>query len=192
MKYVFEIEVRTDGDFSLEFVPVGMSHDDESYSFRREYNDRKIAIEDINSICSFLKSHMHTHRDYVREMWNDTIDRFIKALKESVESGHEYVSSYMSGNYDGTEFIFYTEYQYAKFKFRVTDEELKMIKGKRKLTEEEIKNAILSLYKEDKTYLTCKELPNRPGADCKIKGIGCENNNCPYHHNNRDEYEVLI
>ena len=61
-----------------------------------------------------------------------------------------------------------------------------------KLGDEEIKNDILSLYKEDKTYLTCKELPNRPGADCKIKGIGCENNNCPYHHNNRDEYEVLI
>lgn len=150
MKYVFEIEVRTDGDFSLEFVPVGMRHDDESYSFRREYNDREIAIEDINSICSFLKSHMHTHRDYVKEMWNNTIDEFIKYLKESVESDHEYVSELMSGNYDGTEFRFYTKEQYVKVGFYATDEEIELIKSNKKVTDEMIKEVILDLYRNNK------------------------------------------
>lgn len=150
MKYVFEIEVRTDGDFSLEFVPVGMRHDDYEYSFRREYNDRDIAVEDINSICSFLKSHMHSHRDYVKEMWNNTIDKFIKSVKNSEPNLLEYVSEWMSGNYDGTEFRFYTEEQYLEFGFCATDEEIEIIKNNKSITNEMIKEAIVDLYRNNK------------------------------------------
>lgn len=43
MKYIFEINIFTDGDFGLPFVPAGMKYDGEyNYSFRKEYTNRNL------------------------------------------------------------------------------------------------------------------------------------------------------
>lgn len=150
MKYAFKIGVYTDGDFYLKFVPCGMNYDGSyRYTFDKSYTNRDMAIEDISSICSFLKEQMSTSRDYVKESWNKCIDDFVKKLKESNEAEHITVEEYMTGNYDGTEFVFRAEPQYINCGFYVTDEEYEMIKNSSNgVTNDTIKKAVLNLFKK--------------------------------------------
>lgn len=149
MKYTFEINVYTDGDFYLQFVPCGMSYDGSyRYTFAKSYKNRDMAIEEISSICSFLKEQMKTSRDYVKENWNKCIDNFVKNLKESNEAEFRTVTECMSGNHDGTEFIFCAEPQYINCGFYVTDEEYEIIKeNSNGVTTDTIKKAVIELFK---------------------------------------------
>lgn len=149
MKYTFKINVYTDGDFYLQFVPCGMSYDSSyRYTFTKSYQNRDMAIEEINNICSVLKDQIKTSKYHVREDWNKCIDNFVKNLKESNETEFKTVTTYMSGNYDGTEFVFYAEPQYINCGFYVTDEEYEMIKENRNgVTTDMIKKAVLKLFK---------------------------------------------
>lgn len=150
MKYIFEINIFTDGDFGIPFVPAGMKYDGEyNYSFRKEYTNRNIAIESAIEICTFLKDYMETSRDNVKESWNSRINSFIRRLKESTESVHERVESYMGGNYEGTEWIFRAEPLSFDFSINVTDEEYRLIRSNRSIGYSEIKKAILELYNND-------------------------------------------
>lgn len=150
MRYIFKINVHTDGDFCLEFVPRGMSCDDDydRYYLEREYSNKETAIKNILEICNFLKKYMHTSRDYVKKSWDNCIDDFIESIMtEDVDEN--YISEYISGNYDGTKFVFYAEEEIVNIGFRVTDEELEMIKNyPNKLTEEELKDCFLDLIKK--------------------------------------------
>ena len=150
MKYIFEVNICTDGDFSFPFVPCGMEHCMyENYSFKKSYEDRDKAIEDIVNICSFLKEQMHTSRDYVREDWNECIDNFIKRLCASKKTVYEYVEECIGGNYDGTEFIFRVVPHSYKFEFRVTDEEYEMLrKNAYGVTIGMVKEAVMALFRE--------------------------------------------
>ena len=151
MKYIFKINVNTDGYFSLQYVPGGMKFDDcEHYNFKKEYNDRDTAIADIINICEFLKGQIRTPRDYVEQDWNDCVDNFVKKLKTSKEGLYERVEEYISGNYDGTEFIFYVEKEYFKCGFYVTDEEYALIKNNHKVTNGMVKEVVMALFKENK------------------------------------------
>lgn len=151
MKYVFNVKVNTDGDFSLPFVPSGMEYDgDCEYRFERSYYDRDNAIEDIINICEFLKEHILTCRDYVRTDWNYYIDRFVEKLKNSKEGLHERVEEYIGGNYDGTEFIFHVEKEYLNCGFFVTDEEYSIIKNNHRVTNSMVKAAVMTLFEENK------------------------------------------
>ena len=150
MKYIFEINIFTDGDFGLPFVPAGMKYDGEyNYSFRKEYTNRNIAIESAIEICTFLKEQISTHRETVKESWEYHTDEFIRNLKESTESAGERVESYMGGNYEGTEWIFRAEPRTFNFAIDLTDEELELILDVRqgnRIGYEDIKKAILELY----------------------------------------------
>lgn len=150
MKYILEIGIYTDGDFNLPFVPRGMMYVDEyTYIYKKTYDDRAIAVKDAVEICDFLKKQMDTSRDYVREDWNECVDNFMKNLKESKETEDEFVTSCMSGNYDGTKFAFYTEKQFVDFRLCVTVEEHKLISENRnRITDEMVKEAILALLKK--------------------------------------------
>lgn len=149
MNYIFEINVFTDGDFRLDFVPMGMeANDDYDYVYKKVYTDREYAIKDITNICTFLKEQIKTPRDYVKEEWNECIDNFINKLNLSEKAEYEFVGSYMDGNYDGTEFTFSTESLYYNCTFNITNEEAKMIKdSKAHVTRDMIKNAILDLFR---------------------------------------------
>jgi hypothetical protein len=150
MNYIFEINLYTDGDYSLPFVPCGMKYDgDYEYTFRKSYTDRDVAIKNIFSICSFLKENIHTSRDYIKKDWDNHIDHFITKLKTSNPSAPERVEEYMGGNYEGTEWVFKTEAQKIDCSFFVTDEEFEMIKkNDNHISRKDIKEAILSMFRK--------------------------------------------
>ena len=146
MRYRFEVNIYTDGDFGLPFVPRGMRYDgDYNYSFAEYYKNRETAIESVLRICQFLKEYMHTSRDYVKESWDRHIDNFVEALKNSDSSS---IYEYMGGNYEGTEFKFTSEELYINCGFHVNDEEHDLIKrDKNNVTNEMIKEAVMALFK---------------------------------------------
>lgn len=150
MKYIFKININTDGDFSLPFVPDGMVYGDYGdYTFEKHYNDRDKAVEDVLKICAFLKEHMHTHRDYLKEMWNNHIDNFVKNIKTSNAAEYEHIEECIYGNYEGTEFVFFSKEVYFDSGFYVTDEELEILKRNvNNVTRDTIKQAVLALFKE--------------------------------------------
>ena len=149
MRYIFEVNVYTDGDFGFQFVPRGMEFDgDCGYTLEKSYEDRDRAIKDITNICAFLKEQMDTDRDWVKEMFDRCVDDFVKRLYQSNKSEYKRVEEYMSGNYDGTKFIFRAEAQYIPCSFHVTDEEYAMMKASDKLvTNGMIKEAVLALFR---------------------------------------------
>lgn len=151
MKYIFKINICTDGDFSFPYVPRGMTFNGhENYEFDESFDDKNKAIKNILDICAFLKEQMYTSRDYVRESWNKCIDEFTKQLKESDNTEHNKISTYMYGNYDGTEISFYTEDDYIKCEFYATDEEIELIKNNHEgITNEMIKEVVLDLFRNN-------------------------------------------
>lgn len=149
MNYTFEINIQTDGDFILSFIPHGMQYDEEDYYLSKDYKDRETAINDIINICKFLKDQIRTHKDYIKSDWDYLIDSFIKSLQESNEDVDECIEEGIYGNYD-IEFMFYAVKQYFNCGFYVNDEELEILKND-KVTEEMVKSTILNLYtSEDK------------------------------------------
>lgn len=152
MKYIFKINIQTDGDFGFQFVPIGMTQ--ESYgwfSFERTYTDRVKAIEDVEEVCRFLRENIHTSRDSMVERWHTCIDNFLDSLRNSEASIEEYVEENIYGNYDGTEFIFRAAPNVVNFKFDVTDEEYARILDHRiNVKQEKVKAAILALYDDSK------------------------------------------
>lgn len=148
MQYIFQINVCTDGDFCLPFVPRKMRYDNGDYFFYESYNDRDRAIEDVLNICVFLKENIYTNRDYVKKLWDQCIDSFVERVKASETSADEEIIEYIGGNYDGTEFIFYVKPQHMKCEFAVTDEEYEMIKeNKNDVTYDMIKEIVLDLFR---------------------------------------------
>lgn len=152
MKYVFEIKIYTDGDFSFPYVPKGMTFDgDYRYELRKEYKDKERAIDDIEDICGFLFYRIKTNRDYLKRYWHECLTNFRDRLEAS-DNIHECITECMSGNYDGTEISFYTEDDYVEFGFYVSDEEMELIKNNHeKVTSEMIKKAVLDLFKDVKS-----------------------------------------
>lgn len=150
MKYIFEVNVYTDGDFGFQFVPRGMEFDEDcEYRLKKSYDDKDRAIQDITNICAFLKEQMNTDRDWVKEMFNECIDEFVNKIYKHDANTDTYIAEYMSGNYDGTEFIFRAEAQYINCGFHVTDEEYSMMKASDKLvTNGMVKEAVLALFRQ--------------------------------------------
>lgn len=178
MKYIFEVNVYTNGDFSLPFIPRGMIYDCEwGYSLRTSYTDRDNAINDILSICNFLKHNMKTDINYLKNRWGECIDSFINAIEESDSSQPQIIDEYMGGNYEGTEFKFYTEdIQYVNYTFKVTNEEYELIKNNEDITNEMIKEAIIDLYK----------------STTKIKFCDIKSEHIAIHFDNGDQLEKLV
>lgn len=151
MTYIFKININTDGDFCLPFVPRGMNYEDDYiYTFKKVYTKRDLAVEDVIDICSFLKENIFTSRDLMKERWDQCIDNFIKSLKESTNTLDEYVEECMGGNYEGTEFIFCAEPYCAHYRFYLTDEERELIQNnKDNVTVEMLKEALLTVYRNN-------------------------------------------
>lgn len=154
MKYIFKININTDGDFGFDFVPTGMIYDGfETFTFETDYPDIIIAKERIITICKFLKEHIRIpeFRDYVKKQWDECVDEFIeKIYKLDNPTSDEMVISDMSGNYAETEFYFYAKTEPVTIKmYDVTHEERELIKrNKDKVTSEMLKEAVLTLYRE--------------------------------------------
>ena len=149
MNYILTINLNTDDDYSLPFVPAGMTYDDCccSYSLEKNYNNRDEAIKDAIDICIFLKENIRTGRDYVKKNFDLHIDHFVDKLRESEFSVNEWIEEYMYGNYDGTEFIFRAKAKNINCSFFVTDEEYDLIsKNDKHVVNSEIKAAVLSLF----------------------------------------------
>lgn len=146
MKYQLKISINTDGDFYFPYVPCGMTCDGEKYHFQKEYRDRETAIRATHDICQFLKKHLTTSKDYVKKEIENFISVFETRLENSEESDNEYVSDYLGGNYNWTEFCFEAIPLYYKVSFKVTDEEAYQIQKRIwLLKDEDIKKAILDL-----------------------------------------------
>lgn len=148
MKYIFEINIQTDGDFGFRFVPTGMTQEScDWFSFERTYTDRFKAIEDVEEVCRFLRENIRTSRDSMVERWHTCIDNFLDSLRNSEASIDEYVEEHIYGNYDGTEFLFRAAPNVVNLKFDVTDEEYALIMDHRiNVKPEKVKSAILALY----------------------------------------------
>ena len=152
MKYIFEINIQTDGDFGFRFVPTGMTEENsEWYTFERSYIDRDKAIEDVGSICKFLRENVCAVRDSVIATWHCCIDNFLTELQNSEASVNECVETTADGNYYGTRFLFRAAPKIVNFKFDVTDEEYNKILDHRiNVKQARIKTAILALYDDSK------------------------------------------
>ena len=155
MKYIFTINIQTDGDFGFQFVPRGMEQENcDWFKFERIYIDRADAIEDVEEVCRFLRENIHTSRDSMVETWHTCIDNFLNSLRNSEASINEYVEENIYGNYDGTEFLFRAAPNVVNFKFDVTDEEYARILDHRiNVKQEKVKAAILALYDDSKRGL---------------------------------------
>ena len=152
MEYIFEVDILTDGDFCFPYVPCGMDYypTNGAYSLKKSYDDKVTAIKDITNICAFLKEQMDTHRDWVKEMFNERVDRFVTRLYEVDNTADVYINECMSGNYDGTEFTFRIQPNIYNFGLRLTDEEFDLIrKNSRLVTIEQVKNAVLDLFRQE-------------------------------------------
>ena len=152
MKYIFTINIQTDGDFGFQFVPMGMTQEScDWFSFERTYTDRAKAIEDVEDVCRFLRENIRTNRDSMVETWHTCIDNFLNSLRNSEASIDEYVEENIYGNYDGTEFLFRAAPNVVNLKFDVTDEEYARILDHRiNVKQEKVKAAILALYDDHK------------------------------------------
>ena len=152
MKYIFTINIQTDGDFGFQFVPRGMTQEScDWFKFERTYTDRAKAIEDVEEVCRFLRENIRTNRDSMVETWHTCIDNFLTSLRNSEASNDEYVEENIYGNYDGTEFLFRAAPNVVNFKFDVTDEEYARILDHRiNVMREQIKAAVLALYDDSK------------------------------------------
>lgn len=161
MKYALKITINTDGDFCLPFVPREMKFDgNERYDFEKTYENRTNAIKDAIEICSFLKAHTYTSKEYIKQDWYELLDRFMNSIRNSEECDDEVIYEYMGGNYEGTEFTFYAKPHYFQFGFYLTDEECEMVKKQKHnldITDDMIKEAVLNLYngnnKKDKNII---------------------------------------
>ena len=151
MEYIFEVNISTDGDFHFPYVPCGMDHypTNGTYSLEKSYDDKAAAIRDITDICAFLKEQMCTSRDWVREMFNERIDSFVLQLYSSDNTTGTYISEYMSGNYDGTEFIFRVKPNVYNFSLSLTDEESELIRKNGKFVSiGQVKDVVLNLFRQ--------------------------------------------
>jgi hypothetical protein len=119
-----------------------------TYSLKKSYDDKVSAIKDITNICAFLKEQMDTNRDWAREMFNERIDSFVLQIYEADITTDTYISEHMSGNYDGTEFVFRVQPCVYNFGLRLTDEEFELIRKNEKLvTIGQVKDAVLALFR---------------------------------------------
>lgn len=167
MKYLFEINIYTDGDFSLPFVPHEMKYDGSyEYSFSKTYANKSAAIYDAIGICDFLKRNIHTNRESMRELWVEKIDDFQSLLTDNQDDDSFDIKIAISGNYEGTEFVFKSVGDTVVCRFDVTEDELAIIKKDSSVTKDMIKKAVLALYginkTIDKTELT--DIVNRKEA----------------------------
>lgn len=156
MKYVFEINIYTDGDFSFPYVPLGMTYDGNyTYNFTKEYNCKKgnkenkeNAIDDVLEICTFLKENVFSWREYKKESVCRCIDDFIENIKNNKKE-HFYIEEEFSGNYDGR-FVLRTKDDYIKCGFYATDEEIELFQNDEGITNEMVKEAVLDLFRNNK------------------------------------------
>lgn len=157
MKYIFEINIQTDGDFGFQFVPTGMTEENsEWYTFERSYIDRDKAIEDVGNICKFLRENVCAVRDSVIATWHCCIDNFLTELQNSEASVNECVETTADGNYYGTRFLFRAAPKIINFKFDVTDEEYNRILDHRiNVKQARIKAAVLALYDDSADDQKC-------------------------------------
>lgn len=155
MRYIFEMDLHTDGDFGFPFlVPCGLiwNDDEGKYSFKKIYSNRKTAVKEVNEICSYLKDNVHGI-DYVVDGVRLMFEKFLNELNsntsnENLSIENEYVYEEMSGNQDGTVITFHSEPEYY-YDLPWTDEELDIIfKSNKFPTQKDLKQAILNLYKE--------------------------------------------
>lgn len=155
MRYIFEMDLHTDGDFDFSFLipfPCGLiwNNEKEKYSFKKEYSNRKTAVKEVNEICSYLKDNVHGI-NYVVDRVRLMFEEFLKELNSNTSNENpsienEYVYEEMSGNQ--TEITFYSEPEYY-YDLPWTDEELDIISNsKNSPTQKDLKQAILNLYKE--------------------------------------------
>lgn len=154
MKYRFTINIYSDDDFCLYFVPRGMEYDDDNstYSFEEEYVNKDICKVDVLEICKLLKQHFFSSRYYVEESFMTCINKFIEDVECGIDDlRSDYLHSLSSavwGNYD---IEFKLEYIPERFHcdFELTDEELQIIKkNKNNVTDEMVKTAVMALYQE--------------------------------------------
>jgi len=149
MKYVFKFYLSTDGDFGMDYVPLGMEYDGcEEFSLEKEFNDKNKAIAYIKKTCNYIKNNIHCVHDFALEDLKDMLDRFCKDLEENPDKG--YYSDYMSGNYDGTEITFKEVPNIVKFEFSFTDEEYELFKKAAQtklITNKDLKNIIMNEFK---------------------------------------------
>lgn len=149
MEYTFEITINTDGDFYFPYMPCDMEYYPASgqYSLNKTYDDKTEAIKDITRICAFLKEQMDTGKDWAKEEFNECVDSFVRQV--CGDNSSTYITKYMSGNYDGTEFTFNVIPNMYSFSLALTDEEWELIRKNKKLVSlGQVKDAVLALFKE--------------------------------------------
>lgn len=158
MKYILKLDFVTDGDFGFEFVPRGMEYDGyEGYYLEKEYTIYDDAVKDIKKICESLKNNI-TGKDYVVENVKTHLDTFINSIDKNTDERISdifakdklfHVSTYMYGNYEGTEFTFRAAPKKVNFDFYLTEEEEKLFnKNAWNVSCGDVKRAVMELFKD--------------------------------------------
>jgi hypothetical protein len=151
MEYIFEVDIVTDGDFHFPYIPCDMRYypTNGTYSLKKSYDDKESAIKNVTDICAFLKEQMDTDREWVREMFNNCVDIFVRDLHEEDITSYTHIYEEMNGNYSGTEFIFHVNPNRYDFSLNLTDEEFELIRKNGKLVSiGQVKNAVLDLFRQ--------------------------------------------
>lgn len=159
MEYIFKLDFVTDGDFGFDFVPCNMKYDGyERYWFEKTYNDYNIAVRDIKKICEFLKNNI-SGKDCVAGNVKTHINTFICNIDKNTDKRVSgiftkdklfHINTSMYGNYEGTEFTFYTSPKKVCFEFLLTEEEEELYKKNvHKVTYGDIKKAVLELFERN-------------------------------------------
>ena len=99
IKYIFKILIYTDNEFSIPYVPAGMTFDwDKTYSLTKEYSDIAYAIADIEDICLFLRQNIRSEYCFVDDYWAGLIDEFLKKV-DKIKIICYYLIQWMEGYY---------------------------------------------------------------------------------------------
>lgn len=140
MRYELNINLYTDGDYGLKFIPRDMRWDDGEYTLRKEFSNGDKAVKETLEICEFIKNHIHGRADSIK----CCIDLFIHKLKSTEITPFTEIYKCVGGNYDGTYFEFRAIPEIRTINLHMSDETAEMFDN---WDTKELTNAIIELIK---------------------------------------------
>lgn len=149
-KFRFTLEFRTDGDFGIDFMPIGTYYDgNEHYKYSAEYDNKRTAERCIQNILGRIKSDIYGKAPVVDEV-EAIIDEFLNEFI-NVNEQMPYIEKRMYGNQDGTYISFSRVDEVANFCLRCTDEEYALFDtNPNGVTNGEVKKTLMNLFNTPK------------------------------------------
>lgn len=141
MRYELNINLYTDGDYGLKFIPCDMRWDDEEYTLRKEFSNSDKAVKETLEICEFIKNHVHGR---AADSIKYCIDLFTDKLKSTEITPFTEIYECAGGNYDGTYFEFRAIPEIRTMNLYMSDETAKIFDS---WDRDDLTDAIMELIK---------------------------------------------